>query len=129
MRANIYAREYIATNFCRMEWYGAALIVIVILLIVLHMRECHVSRAREGLHCDCARTIASQGVDDASLPLCPERYVGQLPFGNPGGPRACRRPEYNPFWPPHGAAGAYVGAGDTVDIPISRMIGDHVPME
>lgn len=105
---------------------GAIVAIIVLILIMYHMRTSH---PQENLHCDCARTEASRVGYASSLPLCPDRYVGQTPFGDPRGPRACRSPMYNPFWPPFGAAGDYPTPSDVVDIPISRMIGDHVPPE
>jgi len=39
--------------------------------------------------------------------------------------------EFNPFWAPYGSAGALVATSDSpyIDVPISRMVGDHVPLE
>jgi hypothetical protein len=114
----------------------AIIVVVLVVIIALHVRASHpqmfaayCDKAQESLHCDCARTEASRVGYADSLPLCPDRYVGQTPFGDPRGPRACRSPMYNPFWPPYGAAGEYKTPGGVVDIPISRMIGDHVPPE
>jgi len=69
------------------------------------------------------------GANAQNLPPCEETYHGVLPYGHPNGPKACRSTTYNPFWPEYGAAGEFKNPTNYSDIPISRMIGDHVAPE
>lgn len=120
------------------QYILAALLVIFILICIWHYRLCHqgedacgIHSKKEGLHCNCARLDAAMYAWDpeAKLAPCARRFKGQMPYHHPQ--RACAARMYNPFWPPYGSAGAYIGASSSpyIDVPISRMVGDHVPLE
>jgi len=109
----------------------AALIVVFMIICIWHYGRCHSASRAEGLHCGCERRDAAMfawGSDD--LPQCDPRFSGQMPYKNPNG-RPCARHVFNPFFPPFGSAPAYIGSSSQqfIDVPISRMVGDHVPLE
>lgn len=107
--------------------YIIAIIVIIIIFSVWWRKS------REGLSCGCERAdmklALNNGATAQNLPICDETYHGVLPYGHPDGPKACRSPMYNPFWPDYGAAGEFKNPQGYIDIPISRMIGDHAILE
>lgn len=108
----------------------AILIVIFIIVCIWHYRLCH-QDGRESLNCNCSRLEAAQAAWDpnAKLKPCPTRYIGNMPYRHPNA--ACASPVYNPFWPPFGSAGSFMPTSESryIEVPISRMIGDHVPPE
>jgi hypothetical protein len=109
------------------------LVAIFIIVCIWHYRLCHMDPAfdaREGLHCGCARQDAAMyawGRD--ALPICDARFEGQMPYKHPS--HACAYPIFNPFYPPFGSAGSFAPTTESafIDVPISRMVGDHVPLE
>ena len=133
------------------EQYIIAILIVVFLIIcVWHYRLCHqgldtcgIHPGKESLHCDCARhnaayyawdpqaKIGSQSdpFNSSGIKPCLTRFSGQMPYRHPRA--ACSAHMYNPFWPPFGSAGAYITTSGSpyIDVPISRMIGDHVPPE
>ncbi len=118
----------------------AILVVVLILVCIWHFGLCHrgidmcglhcAAGKKEGLHCDCARNsaaLAAWNADPAAVPVCDERFRGLAPFKHPNAP--CSYRMYNPFWFPYGAAPTFASKAGMTDVPISRMVGDHVPLE
>jgi len=106
-----------------------AISIIILIIICIHYTKIG---SHENLHCDCARNGAALYAwgKGPSLPLCDMRFKGLSPYKHPNA--ACASPMFNPFWPPFGSANAYVSSASRtpyVDVPISRMVGDHVPLE
>lgn len=104
---------------------GLCIVVILIAAFIWHRR------VQEGLQCNCARTDAANAAWDpnAQLAPCDERFRGLSPYKHPSA--ACASSMYNPFWPPFGSPVAFapVSSSRYIDVPISRMVGDHVPLE
>lgn len=123
------------------EYLIAILIVIMIIVCIWHYRRCHQgddqcgihASLKEGLHCDCARTSAAAFAweNAEALPRCDARFRGIMPYKHPDSPNACASPMYNPFWPPYSAVRPFApnATSPYIDVPISRMVGDHVPLE
>jgi hypothetical protein len=112
-----------------------AIVLIIVVLVV--MCRAHNSTS-EGLYtaCDCvhkrdallAYDVGAEGQGlPQGLPYCEDRYRGISPFLPPN--RKCYTGSYNPFWSPYGDGGVVSEVGPYFDVPVSRMIGDHVPPE
>lgn len=121
----------------------AILVVIFIIVCVWHYQLCHQGTdkcglhcmpkdeaGKEGLHCDCARTDAAMYAWGApGLRPCKTQFCGQMPYKHPR--QGCGANMFNPYWPPFGSGAAYIATADDpyIDVPISRMVGDHVVLE
>jgi hypothetical protein len=116
------------------------IVLIIVIILVLERNACArmFARAREGLCAarDCvhrrdallAYDIGAEGQGlPQGLPYCEDRYRGISPFLPPN--RKCYTGSYNPFWAPFGDGGIMSEVGPYFDVPVSRMIGDHVPPE
>lgn len=111
------------------KYIVAILVIIFMLVCIWHYKKCYTT---EALHCTCARrdaAMAAWGSSKEGTPPCDERFRGQMPFKHPR--VACSRPTFNPYWAPFGSANAFATGATSqfIDVPISRMVGDHVPLE
>lgn len=112
----------------------AILVVIFIIVCAQHYQSCHQGTdkrgPKEGLHCGCARTDAAMYAWGApGLRPCKTRFRGQMPYKHPR--QGCSAKMFNPYWPPFGSGASYIATADDpyIDVPISRMVGDHVVLE
>jgi hypothetical protein len=113
-----------------------ALVIVIILIVTMSGSQKARGSGSEGLCMrDCAHRAAALraydiGMEESpvqSLPPCEDRYRGISPFLPPN--RPCYAATYNPFWAPFGDGGVVTGTEQFYDVPISRMVGDHVPLE
>ena len=113
-----------------------AIVIIYIVIVIIWMRTRDAppgstQAGAENLHCGCMRRRAAMHAWDpeGKLPPCDMRFKGLMPFKHPS--VACSSPVYNPFYPPFSSAVSYAptSASPYIDVPISRMVGDHVPLE
>ena len=111
--------------------YVICAIAIIFIIVIIWVYSRTNATGAENLHCGCSRREAAMFAWDpeGKLPPCDMRFKGLMPFKHPSA--ACSSPAYNPFYPPFSSTVSFAptSASPYIDVPISRMVGDHVPLE